>query len=333
MSNIQSSEDAHAQVLREFLYADIDRVRSLLAQRVGGVPEQDSKSVSSTKKFHAGVQKWLGHDSGHTAEDSQQRTLLDALFPELEEILESEGWLRDISGIFDDSTVKDVQALREQAREGSIVRLTANGQLFDSQHVAQVLASMSTLGAGLGRLNRASNPHAKNAQKGKSAKSKNSEDKTLEDAVEDFDSSIFSEAVNAEQLRSFVQVSRALFTDGLHLLLSSQKGVEWSATARLQQGRRYLDAEPEVLFSRYGRQEQEWTVVGTIGFFSKKPDLGKMKNMDFMAASGDVIDRNKFVSGLNSVMEDIAGQGIADAPPFPGFSIIPMAVYRTIPQA
>jgi hypothetical protein len=33
---------------------------------------------------------------------------------------------------------------------------------------------------------------------------------------------------------------------------------------------------------------------------------------------------------MNSMMGAVAGAGFADVPPYPGFSIVPMAVYRPI---
>jgi len=52
-----------------------------------------------------------------------------------------------------------------------------------------------------------------------------------------------------------------------------------------------------------------------------------------MNPGGQSVSRTKFVNGLNSLMSLIAGLGFADTPPYPGFSIIPIAVYRLIPKS
>ena len=87
-------------VFREFLYADVDRARSLLAQRVGGVPEEERVTGSTSSKFNIGVKNYLsyGQDGRNEQysygqdgrnEQYEQRSLLDALFPGLEETLEA----------------------------------------------------------------------------------------------------------------------------------------------------------------------------------------------------------------------------------------------------
>ena len=92
-------DDSQPIVFREFLYADVDRARSLLAQRVGGVPEEERVTGSTTRKFNIGVKNYLSYGQDGRNEQYEQRSLLDALFPGLEETLEVEGWLTDISDV------------------------------------------------------------------------------------------------------------------------------------------------------------------------------------------------------------------------------------------
>lgn len=66
-------------MLREFLYADLDRTRSLFAQRLGGVPEEDRFTDSALSHFAVGVQRYLGTGKESKSEYYEQRSLLDAL--------------------------------------------------------------------------------------------------------------------------------------------------------------------------------------------------------------------------------------------------------------
>ena len=332
---------AIASVFREFLYADIDRVRSLFAQLVGGVPEEERATDSTSHKFNVGIRSYLGYAREGKAEDYQQRSLLDALFPELEQILEAEGWLTDISDLVHDSSSTDTAMLRGRATEGSIIRLTADAQLFDAEYVAQVLGGTSIVVDGITHI---SGPQAVTPpnqpkkgggnrggeRRGRTPPPSYTESGRLEDLIEDFDPRFLG--IPPQFLRDIVRVSRGMFSQGLHMLVSTEGGVGWSATTRLQQGRRYLDAEPDVLFSRYGTKPQAWTIVGTVGHFSSPPDAAAVQNMNFMSDDGSTVSRPKFVKGLNSLLSLVAGQGFADTPPYPGFSIIPMAVYRLIPR-
>jgi hypothetical protein len=153
----------------------------------------------------------------------------------------------------------------------------------------------------------------------------------LEDLIEEFPPAILG-GIPAHFFRSMVRVARGMFPNGLHILLEGDGRVGWTATARLQKGRQYLEAEPDILFSRYGTAPHDWTIVGTVGYFAEPSDPDDLKGLDFTNKDKSV-NRTKFVTGLNSLTTVVANLGFADSPAFPGFTIIPLAVYRTIPQA
>ena len=74
-------------VSREFLYADLDRARSLIAQLLGSVPEEERGTTGTTKRFSLGAENYVGLNKERRSEEYRQRSLLDALFPELDGIL------------------------------------------------------------------------------------------------------------------------------------------------------------------------------------------------------------------------------------------------------
>jgi hypothetical protein len=98
-------------------------------------------------------------------------------------------------------------------------------------------------------------------------------------------------------------------------------------TARLQEGRRFLDSEPEILFARYGLQPQDWTLVGTVGSYSVAADF-EYNSPEMMA--GGRPSRPGIVAGINDLLELLCTLGLADLPQHPGMSIVPFAVYRPI---
>lgn len=328
-------QSGYDTVFREFLYADIERIKSLFAQRLGGVPEEDRVTESALRRFSVGFQSYLTAGRESKNETYEQRSLLDALFPALEELLQAEGWLTDISGAFNGATDDD---LDESVEPGSIIRLTADGHLFDATYIAEILAGTATAAGGIVQLGVAPGGGGSQPQRQKPKGQQGKPDvsggdgvgpRRLEEMIDDFPNQAIP-GVTAEQFRAMVKLARGMYQEGLHLHFDPNGGSKWTASARLQKGRQYLDAEPDILFSRYGTRAQEWTVVGMVGHFAAPPPA-TLAPPNF--ASDGRIKRSTFVSGVNSFLTYIGSRGLADAPSYPGFSIVPLAVYRVIPRS
>lgn len=327
-------------VLREFLYADIERVQSLLAQLLGGVPEEDRSTESVLRHRAVGMAKYLGVGRESRVEEYEQRSLIDALFPALEDVLESEGWLTDISEEIDDASDKDLSRLESRVPAGAIVRLTAPGHLFDAEYVAKTLAGAAVAIDGVTDFQKAP-PDAARGQGRSAAKKPSSRPPgqrnvpgpgRLEDIIEDFAPDLLGEAVTASMFRSLVRVSRGLFPTGLHLLMESGAGAPWSVVSRLERDQRYLDSETDILFSRYGVDPLDWTIVGHAGHWAKRTtgvDLAAIPTV----RNGRAINRTGLISVVNGLMSEMAAAGLSSSPAHPGFSIVPIAVYRIIPHA
>lgn len=176
------------EVMREFLYADIDRARSIMSQRVGGVPEEDQVLGGVSKRFDLGIRNYLGYSQEGKTEEHTQRSLLDALLPELEAMLEAEGWLKEITQELNGGLAH--QRLQDGFPPGCIVKFTADGQLFDPEFFAQIFTGISVTISGIEGLVRFAAPSpgiTKGVPKApKGSKPKSSEEAQLEDSVQEF---------------------------------------------------------------------------------------------------------------------------------------------------
>ena len=154
----------------------------------------------------------------------------------------------------------------------------------------------------------------------------------LEDTIESFPADLF-DGMSADYFRSIVRISRGLYKPGLNLILSSSTSPDsLTITSRLQENRRYLDADPETIGSRFGVAPQQWTIVGTVGHYSDGPtriDLAKMAETVTTNSSEGHFDRNGFMRLINNVIQNIGRAGMIDLPQHPAFSAIPIAVYRS----
>ena len=325
-------------LLREFLYVDLDRVRGLLAQLDEGIVEASTETEKAEKLSGAGFKGLAEHSQRWGTERAVQKSQGDALFPTLEGALESLGLLTDLSADLQDVDFWTEEKLQSLAPPGTLVRVTAPGALFDARYVASTLAAFATTMRGLSNLGimppSAPPKLQKGQQGGQLPKARNQPASTsgaLEDAIPDGDLNLGDEPMKAEFLRGIVRVSRGVFTPGLHLnLLPAGTEDSHAITARLQEGRQFMDGDAEVLFARYGTGLQEWTLVGSVGHYADVVDEDLME--EGVVGDDDSIRRARFARYVNGFMAQLGSTGFVDVPQAPGFSVVPLAVYRVVGQ-
>jgi hypothetical protein len=320
-------------VLREFLYVDTEKVRSMLAQLEGGIAEEARETERHDKKTEAGIKGVGVHQQSWGSEEYVSKSFGDVIFPTLEESLTAEGLLTDIS-----ENVATEQAwisgrLASEHPAGSIVRVSAPGALFDARYVAAVLAGFAAAWTGLVDLETGEQSPRPTSGKKPPRPQKHevpSGPPRLEDVISDFPP-MDDGQLNAKFVRGIVKIARGLFAPGLHLNLMPTSSDRIAISARLQEGRAYLDSDPEILFARYGLGFQEWTLVGSIGHYAESEPADDLPEATL--SEGDSLVRGRTAQYINAFMNLVGGRGFADIPQFPGFSVVPFAVYRTIPKS
>ena len=83
--------------LREYLYVDPEKVKGLTSQIFEGIPESTEETHTSSNKKQLGSSRiaYLARERG--TDLMEKKSVTDAVFPALEEALEAEGFLVDIS--------------------------------------------------------------------------------------------------------------------------------------------------------------------------------------------------------------------------------------------
>jgi hypothetical protein len=311
----EERNDPPPRLLREFLYVDFDKVRSLLAQLDGGVPEERRQTEKSQARSGIGVKAIASHGREWGTEDSVQRSLVDAVFPSLEEQLEAEGFLADLSAELQTEAYWSSRAFRAQTLPGSFVRVTAPAHLFDARYVAQ---SFSAFAAAIGGFLSMSPEHIEAPPKGSKAPPRGprsqveSSSAQLEDSIPEFPRASFLQDVDAKFLRSMARLTRGIFTPGLHLIATPAGEGGPSVFARLQEGMKYLESDAELLFARYGTEPQEWTVVGTVGSFGPPTTSEDQAAPDFVAPDGNGLDRVAMLKAINAALRHQAWCAASD---------------------
>ncbi|MGY0006550.1 DUF6414 family protein [Micromonospora sp. I033] len=322
--------------IREFLYVDTDKVRGMLAQLDGGISEEQRDTTKRDKRTEGGIKGFAGHYQGWGEESYVTKSLGDALFPTLEDALDSESLIHDLSEDLQDPSFWQSGRLQEVAPPGTLIRVSSLGSLFDARYVAANLAGFGATYSGMEAIGavESSRPSASSNRgnpKSKGSKGQEPASHELEDSIPEFSPIKGEEGgeIGPQYLRGIVKLSRGLFLPGLHLNLYPTDDDTLSIGARLQEGRHFLDGDPEILFARYGTGKQMWTLVGTVGHYADERDRQGPMAVDITDGSGNVV-RGRTAGFINSHMRFLGALGFADVPQWPGFNVVPMAVYRTI---
>lgn len=318
--------------LREYIYVDLDKVRGIISQILDGVPESAKSLERREKDAELKNRNIGGFGKKRADEESSERSMADSLFKILEEELEALTVLRDISDALSSSS--DWGALAEGICPGSVVRITAPGKLFHPKQLSHALVGIATAAHGVASFASESIPAQTPSNKNRTGNKRNQRHAPFPDRgdtsyPEDLlpsDETLPLLDLPREQVAGLIRLVRGIYDDGVHLNLRPRGQEGPFVSARLESGRRYLDSSPEILFSRYGLSDQDWTIVGIVG------QLGRPKSAsdEPMFAEDGRFDRSAMIDLVDNFLSLAGDAGLVDAPACPGFTVIPLAVYRAI---
>ncbi|WP_155942967.1 hypothetical protein [Mycobacterium sp. 141] len=293
-----------------------------------GVPES-ATTLERKEKDAVAKNNWIGSLGRRTIdEESVQKNMGDSLFKILEEELEALGILHDLSEeVAGQQTTSEIM---QRIRPGSLIRITAPGTLFHPGQLSHSLVGIATAAYGVSHLVGSAEPETLNIGKqrksGQPGKGRTVQTGGPEDALSVFPDPIPMLDISRDFVAGIIQFVRGTFSDGVHLHLRPQGVNGPIITARLEDGRRFLDSTPEILFSRYGLGEQEWTLVGTVGQLGSAHEAGYP---DIADADGNM-NRAAMVKLVETFLGHAGEVGLIDLPASSGFSVVPLAVYRAI---
>ncbi|MEU0510158.1 MULTISPECIES: DUF6414 family protein [Amycolatopsis] len=344
-----SSRKEPVPILRDYLYLDVDKVKSIAGQLEWGVPEDTSLSEKTGGKRNLGWDKAIGLGAENSREVITQRSVLDSLFPDLEAVLEG-AWLQDVSESFRADNPGLHDELKKKHPEGSLVRLTADCYLLDSQYLTESFLNLSltingvqwfgseVLAAAMRALPDTSEQAIEEAilqirgPKGAEIPDLGAAD--VESRMYDFGSDI---GISTDYVRALMRTIRGIVPPGLNMYAFSSGGDgSVSMAARLQRERRYLDADPDVVAANFGLDSQPWTIVGTIGHYSSggsvqtAEETPEQQFENFMQGTAEKFNRGNFIRQMSTTLSQFGRLGFLNIPQHPGFTIVPIAVYRAV---
>lgn len=129
--------------VREYIYVDTNRVRSLLAQMSEGLPDEKATSTSSSSRLRLGT-KLAGFESGRDGTQSERLALADLHVSMMEEAATSLGLLVEASERVRKEKFWLRGKVRAQLEPGMLLRVTAPTQLIDPSSLMATLRAFQT---------------------------------------------------------------------------------------------------------------------------------------------------------------------------------------------
>lgn len=362
-----TSTCSNVTMLREFLYVDVTRVRSLLAQLDQGVLEKVVERRGESKDFQIGAAVF-GIGAEHNREGSyfseESRSVQDLLFTIFEEAVTAQGILRDVTPeelgqpaswessnvhraitegellklfvpivILDppflEARIERVFSLTEHIAEIQKKALEAKVAEFKKEAAAAVEAKGKELTAsGIGR----------DQATTEKMKVKRQLDQLLKATVEAAEKETTA-AVGADVKATFDVIQEYLTSDSISVrfLACGEEHPEFSFSGSLLGREEYIQNEREALFSRYGSHLSGWTAIVQVaaiptreaGEEARKRDFANLES--FAGSTG--VNRAAIEQAAIQLLGTMEATGISEGPLWPGISVIPLGIYRSVPRS
>lgn len=337
---VRENEDEIRKV-REFLYVDLQRIRSYYAQLNRGIVESVVRRDTDSKEGEAEARLFGFGGSvevGREREREEARSLQDLNYVIFEELFEKEGLIKDIDEVADDITAWSDGRLHGALSEGDIIRYTGSVQILDPKfakdRIEQIIRFATALtGIQVGEQPaQPGTPPVRTGKRGGSTRpatrglsSDEARDRVKELAVQQLMGGQFSIA----QIEDIAEAVGAFTNEtiSVRILPHGIDHLDYHFAGTLLSRNEYIQEEREALFSRYGSMLRDWTVVMQVARIPEQSEAAPDLNQSSVDNS-DRVNRAAFenlVINLISYMEKL---GFAEASSFPAISTTILAIYR-----
>lgn len=311
--------------LREFLYVDVGRIRSYLAQLTEGVPDHISEAAEQGSTHDAGLKVsgvGLGRAAARSTRWEETRTYGDLLVPLFEEHAESAGFLTDVTGDIEQVDGWQSGAVHHLFEPGKLFRWTGLVRLFDSTHMADSVRRFEEMSEAVVKLQSGQQPRRANERSGRVTQPARAE----------------SGGLDAKALRRMTEPFRDLLQNllsggiGLRMLACGTASPECGFGGTLLDRSDYIEPERAAVFSRYGFEPAEWTVIASVARIPRRSTGEVASTFDAagLVRTQGSIDRGRLEEMALTMLSMFEGIGLTEAPVWPSIAVTPLAVYRTI---
>jgi len=347
-------------MIRDFLYVDVQRTRSLLAQLGDGVIEQYVKRTVLDDAGELGASIFgIGGKGAWATQESyeESRSLKDLTFVVFQEAADAQGLIVDIEPSRDPSDWQS-GAVHRQLQEGEILRITGDVLITDPAYMKARFESLDdfltaliemqvhgaveaakVLGAAQlaslqGQLQKANAGQRKQIER----KIATAEEQMEVEARREVEAQLGG-AAGMGQMRDVMKVLASFIGEAIAVRLLScgldhpEMGFAGSLLARDA----YVQRERDELFSRYGSILRGWTTVVQVAHLPHEDEAISAVEPDHASfdqlVSGQAINRAAFERTAAQLLRMMATIGITEGPRWPTISVVPLAIYRNVPAS
>lgn len=337
MSDVVGERNNEVRKVREFLYVDLQRIRSYYAQLNRGVIESVISRDINAKEGEAQAKLFgFGGSAGVSRERERQesRSLQDLNYVILEELLEQEGLIKDVDDLVDDVDAWTGGRVHESLNEGEVVRYTGLVQILDPEfaksRIEQVIRfAAAVMGMQVG--NAPTVPGSPPVRKGGSTKPGRPA-KSAEMVRNEIKERMLEAAFGGITLAQINDIADAVgaFTNetiSVRVFPLGTQQLDYHFAGTLLSRSDYIQQEREALFARYGSVLEDWTVVMQIARIPSRDDAQPQVDGSAMIRD-DKVNRPAFEGTVLNLIRFFENQGFAEGPRFPAISTTILAIYR-----
>ena len=323
MTEADSSGDTqYRRFLREFLYVDVGRVRSYLAQLTEGLPERVSEASEEGSTTDTGLKvSGLGVDRAaiRATRSEETRTYGDLLVTLFEEHAESAGFLADLTGEVERADDWHNGIVHQRLEPGTLFRWTGLTRLFDAAHMAESVRRFENIVDAVTKLH--SGPQSVGGKSGRTTQPPTK-----------------PTGLDPKTVRRMTEPIRDLLGNllaggvGLRMLACGPARPECGFGGILLDRSEYIESERAALFSRFGFEPTHWTVIASVSRIPAPRSGPTATTFDPSAVIRDEgsIDRGRLEEMALQMLSLFEGIGLTEAPVWPSIAVTPLAVYRTV---
>jgi hypothetical protein len=322
--------------LREFLYVDVDRVRSLLAQLEGGVVENIRAEGVNTAQAEVQARLFgIGGRGGyaHESRTEESRSLQDLTFVAFEEAADDAGLIFDLDSSFQDPERWRSGEVHARLRDGLLIRVTCPVQILDGELFRLRVERFDKMADAIVAVT--DETDAPQAGAGGSTRSRREASDRARRSVREHAKRLLLGGSDPSQLMAIVSFVESFVGDSVAIRIApcGIDQLELGFGGALLGRDEYIQREREHLFSRYGARASNWTAVCQIAAIPSRDTKVEMASDNGNRVTDDTgqVNRANMERVAGEILEVMEGIGIVEGPRWPSISVTPLGLYRTMP--